>query len=99
MRFHFLNVAILGVPFLAALAGGMHFVMLDHAGIAVALWGLGLAIGIVGLVRQERNLRRLECPTCRQLLRRGTGKPGERISFLCQPCDTEWDTGFQESTD
>jgi hypothetical protein len=27
------------------------------------------------------------------------GKPGDPITFVCKPCDTEWDTGFRNSTD
>ena len=99
MRFHFRNLLVLGLPFAAVLAAGMYFGMKERLGVAVASWVLGFAIAVVGLVRQERNLRQLECPTCRQVLRRKRGKPGERISFLCLPCDTEWDTGFHESTD
>lgn len=97
MRRHFKNLLVLGIPFVATLGGGM-LLMEKSPPIGVGFWLAGFAIAVVGLVRQERNFRRYACPTCGQALRRETGKPGERISFVCLPCDTEWDTGFQESS-
>ena len=99
MRFHFRNLLVLGLPFAAAGAGFVYFLDKGHPAVGVALGLIGFAIAGVGLFRQERNFRRMECPGCHRKLSRAPGKPGERISFVCLPCDTEWDSGFQESSD
>ena len=100
-RFHTLNLVVLGLPFAGTLVATWFFLKKDYQVLAVSSMALGFAIGMIGLVRQEKNLRRLECPSCHKILRRDPAKtkPGERISFLCHRCDTEWDSGFTRSTD
>lgn len=92
-RRHFRELLLLGVPFVGAL-------MLAFT--ANGFWvgsSLAVVLGLVGLYRQERRLRRSACPTCRAALRREQGKPGDPITFVCSACDTEWDTGLREGSD
>lgn len=94
---HFREVLLIGLPF-AALVGDVLFVRIESTAVFVAALSAAALLGGVGLWRQARRFRRFDCPTCGAVLRRTRGKPGGRISFVCVPCDTEWDTGFQEST-
>jgi len=98
MKRHFRDMLYLGVPFvLVILLTGLlcsrfmdHFLPLFIAGFVIAV-----PIAIVGIVRQERRHRHFACPTCGTMLHREPdGKDGDPITFVCIPCDTEWDTGF-----
>jgi len=100
MKRHFRDMLYLGVPFLLILlltAVGM--TRLESAAIFVAGFLIDVPLGIVGLVRQERRSRHFGCPSCGTMLHRepGAGNDGDPVTFVCTPCDTEWDTGFRVS--
>ncbi len=92
-RRHLQDVLLLGLPFAGALWVG-----------ATTGWWLGagfaaILLGAAGLYRQGRRFRSSLCPACGAALRRDPGEPGERVTFVCGACDTEWDTGMRDSTD
>ena len=97
MKRHFRDMLYLGVPFVLILlvaAGGTYWFhsMLFFAGGFV----FGVPLAIVGLVRQTRRNLHFPCPTCGTMLHRDPdGNAGDPITFVCKPCDTEWDTGFR----
>lgn len=95
-RRHLRDVLVLGLPF----AGAM--VLWAAAGSGVWFWlavALAVALGLTGLVRQERRLRFHRCPSCGAALRRERGAPGAFVTFHCRACETEWDTGLREASD
>jgi len=98
---HFRDMLYLGVPFvLVLLVGAGGFWRFQSMFLFGASFIIGVPLAIVGLVRQERRWRRFPCPGCGTVLHRDPGgKPGAPITFVCKPCDTEWDTGFQNNSD
>jgi hypothetical protein len=101
MRRHFKDMLFLGVPFLALIGSLLFPDYTVERSIPFFIGGCvgGMVLAGVGLYRQTRRMHRFICPTCGQVLRRSTGKSGEPVAFVCKPCDTEWDTGFRESSD
>ena len=101
MKRHFRDMLVLGVPFgliiLGMVCGARWF---DSMPVFIGGFVVALPLAIIGLVRQERRWRRFPCPSCGKMLHRDVrGKPGDPITFVCTPCDTEWDTGFRNNTD
>ena len=97
-RRYFWNFVVLGVPFAGCLVLGWsdygpkpQLRVLAIAG-AVVLWA-------IGLVRQELLFRRYRCPNCNRLLQQASNAPGAPIEYVCQHCDTLWETGFNVATD
>lgn len=101
MRRHFRDMLTLGLPFvLVVLLAGAGAYWLHGGTFIIAGIVIGAPIAIVGLVRQIRHFLHFPCPTCGTMLQRsGSDKAGAPITFLCTPCDTEWDTGFTEGSD
>jgi len=98
MNRHFKDMLYLGVPFVLVLlmgAGGAW--RFQSMTCFVATFVIGVPLAIVGLVRQIRRFRHFSCPTCGTMLGRNSGhdKEGTPITFVCTPCDIEWDTGFR----
>jgi hypothetical protein len=63
-------------------------------------FAVAAVFGVLGLVRQERRLRRFPCPACGEILAPSEPRvKGSRLTFPCMPCDTVWDTGFVTDPD
>jgi hypothetical protein len=97
MKRHFRDMLYLGLPFLMIL---LLMVLgtkwLESVAVFIVGFITAVPLAVVGLVRQERRLRHFACPTCGTMLHRDPGgEDGEPITFVCTPCDTEWDTGFR----
>jgi H+/gluconate symporter-like permease len=101
MKRHFRDMLYLGVPFLLLLLGMVLGSYWFRSPVCFIVgFVIAVPLAIVGLVRQERRWRRFPSPGCGTMLHREVaGKPGDPITFVCKPCDTEWDTGFRTGSD
>jgi len=97
---HFRDLLFLGLPFLVGMlltvVAGIRY---QNVPFLIACIIVLMVLAGVGMVRQMRRSLRFHCPTCGGLIPRTTGKLEGEITFLCGPCDTEWDTGFREGGD
>jgi hypothetical protein len=97
-RRYYWNFAALGVPFAGCLVLGW-----SDYGPKPQLRALPIAgafvFAAIGLVRQELLFRRYRCPTCNRRLQQVSHSSGEPIEYVCEHCDTLWETGFNVSTD
>lgn len=98
-RRHFWNAAIFGVPFIICLIVGMKAHEGRDGTQFLLAWGIGVAIAIIGFVRQQRQSRRYRCPECGAILPYATEGEERRIQFHCQSCDIIWDSGMMEGND
>lgn len=96
---HFWNFLLFGVPFAAAFLFVIYADRHDRIDWCVAAFAVGLGVGLVGLIRQERLFRRYCCPDCGGRLENPSRRPGEAIDYVCPRCDVIWETGFFESSD
>jgi len=72
----------------------------DTFGVAFVLGLVGfIACVATGIYLDVRRLRRFRCPVCHTQLPWHQRKPGERLQYLCERCDTIWDTGLTEADD
>jgi hypothetical protein len=59
---------------------------------------VGFAIGVLGLLRQQRQSSRYHCPQCGTLWPCSPQGEEKRIQFHCAQCNSVWDTGMKEGT-
>ena len=75
---------------------------------ALALWAqrqwvfglIAFAAGFVGTLLICERLLPFKCPVCGRKLGRQNARglaAGQQLRFVCEPCDTEWDTGLRVS--
>jgi hypothetical protein len=94
---HFTDCLVLGVPFVLAIAAVIYGARQGRGDLSLAGMVLGIVLGIVGLIRQQRRFRRYDCPQCGARLPKSRGK--KSIEFFCPDCDIIWDSGFVHSSD
>jgi len=92
------NFIVFGVPFVLVC---VFAIAAHHRGRTdwfVGACVAGFLIGLVGLIRQQRQSSRYRCPECGALLSYSPQGKEKRIQYHCTRCDIIWDTGTMEGT-
>lgn len=98
-RRHFTNFVAFGVPFVLVFLFAIAAHQRGRTDWFVGACVVGFVIGLVGLVRQQRQSSRYHCPECGALLPCSQQQGEEkRIQFHCTRCDIIWDTGTMEGS-
>src|SRR5262249_14550043 len=97
-RRHFVNFIVFGVPFVLVCLFAIYAYRQGRSDWFVGACIIGGMVGVIGLVRQERQSSRYRCPQCGALLPYSPQGEEKRIQFYCSHCDTVWDTGMLEGT-
>ena len=95
---HLVNFVTFGVPFALVCLFAIIAFQRGRTDWFVGACVVGFVIGVVGLVRQERQSSRYRCPECGALLPYSPQGEEKRIQFHCTHCDIVWDTGTMEGT-